>query len=244
MNKVNYGVVKKAELKFPVRNLLVSPHKGKNLTVGYPAFGNDYYKENLTAMAENYSHPLTGEKISFRPATTSESISVAVHGFGKKGEVDSKRDILDPRWLQLGYIVRTQDGIFTNTTEKDESKLNLLLNNAEEVNGIYLLKNGVAFAPYESFKTGVQDCDTFAEGGLARALEHTRDKTAEKIRQMASPEFYEEGVDVWRFDKAKKPILRVVGLDSGGSVGGGWFTLYGDYENVSNGHAFGVLKEE
>ena len=148
MTDTKYGVIKNAEPQFPVRELLVVPHEGKALTLSFPAFGPGVYRENVAEMAKDYSHPQTRKKISFRPAITSESISAAAYDFLNM----AKPKIFDPRWLQIGHIVRTQDGVFTNTTEIDESKLKQLLNGAEKVNGIYLLSNKIAFAPFESFE--------------------------------------------------------------------------------------------
>jgi len=118
MNQAQYEIIK-ARSQFPVRELLVVPHGNNDLTVSYPAFGLDWYKKNLKVMSKDYSHLGTRERISFRPAVTHESISAAAFGFGSNEEFDAKRDIFDPIWLQLGYIVRTQDGVFTNTQITD-----------------------------------------------------------------------------------------------------------------------------
>lgn len=244
MDETSYGIIKKLVPNFPVRELFNIPHRDGILTLGWPAFGPNRHNKNLAHMAETYSHPLTGEPIFFREPRTSESISAAAYGFGNNGEVDAKRDIFDPRWLQAGHIVRTQEGIFTNTKVTDEKSLKEMLNGAKKVNGIYLLDKEMAFAPYESFERGVQDCSTFAEGGLARALEHTSEKVAENLRQIASRKFYKRGVNVIGFDKFKEPVLRVAGLGSlrgiaGGRLGVGGDLWYDDYL----GYAFGVLKK-
>jgi hypothetical protein len=235
-----YGVVKSKQPEFPVRELLVVPNKDGDLTLSHPAFGPNTYKGNIGNMGKSYSHPLTGETITFRPATTSESISAASYDFEKM----AKPEIFDPRWLQIGYIVRTQEGVFTNTTETDESKLKQLLDKAEKVNGIYLINDNMAFAPYESFSRGTQDCDTFAHGGLARALEHTPEKVAKNLREMASPRIYKKGVNVDYFDKSKEPALRVACLSSSGGVDGSGLHVGGDYwDDCSLGYAFGVLNK-
>lgn len=243
--KEQYGLIKQAEPQFPVRTLLSVPHKNRKLIVGYPAFGPDTYKENLEQMSQNYSHPQTGDKISFNPATTSESISASAYNFGSNGEVDAKRDIFDQKWLQAGYIVKTQDGVFTNIKSTDEKSLKALLNKAKKVNGIYLIDDKTAFAPYETFERGVQDFDTFAHGGLARALEHTKEKVATNQREIASPKFYKRGVNVWGFDNVQEPVLRVVCLNSDAYVGGDRLNVGGgSWSDDDSGYAFGVLKEE
>lgn len=233
-----YGIIEPEEPKYPIRKLLVVPHIEGKLTVGYPAFGPDTYKRNLENMGETYSHPITGEKISFRPATTSESISPAAYDFKHL----AKPTIFDSRWLQTGYIVRTQDGVFTNTTETNEKNLEQLLDRAEKVNGIYLISDKVAFAPYETFESGIQDCDTFAQGGLARALEHTSEKIAKNLREIASPKHYKKGVDVWGFDSVKEPVLRVASLDSYGGIVGNRLNVFGVNWYDDDGCAFGVLE--
>jgi hypothetical protein len=241
MNQTQYGIIR-AESQFPVRELLAVPHGDNDLIVGYPAFGPNFYIQNLEAMSRDYSHPETGERISFRPAASHESISAAAYGFGDEGEFDAKRDIFDPRWFQLGYIVRTQDGVFTNTQVTDEVSLKKLLEKAEKVNGICLIDDNIAFAPYETFQRGGQDCDTFVHGGLARALDHTSEKVASNIRKIASHRNY-NGVNVWGFDDVKEPVLRVAGLDS--YRGGDRLDVDGyDGDVNGNGCAFGVRTQK
>ncbi|PIO08588.1 hypothetical protein COU59_01250 [Candidatus Pacearchaeota archaeon CG10_big_fil_rev_8_21_14_0_10_34_12] len=238
-----YGVIE-PQAEFPVKRLLRVHHKDSDLVVGFPAFGPRSLKENLEEMSEDYSHPTTGEKISFRKPTTSESISAIAYGFGSNKKVDAKRDILNPIWLQAGDIIRTQDGVFTNTTETDESKLKAMLNNAEKVKGIYFLPNEVAFAPYDTFDRGVQDCDTFVQGGLARALEHTYEKVAQNLKVISSPQNYRDGVGVYDFGSVKEPVSKVVTLSSFRGFALDWLFVDGDGWVVSDGSAFGVLSQE
>lgn len=241
-----YGVIKQTKPQFPVKELLVVPHReDKNLTMSFPAFGPNNYKGNLESIGKTYTHPVTGEKINFKPATTSKSISAVAHGFGNQGEVDAKRDIFDARWLQAGYSVITQDGVYVNTTELNETKLKQLIDKAEKVNGIYLGENDFGFAPSDSFETGVQDCDTFAQGGLARVLENTSKKIAPKLREIASPRFYKRGVRVWGFDEVKEPVLKVASLGSYRIVGGGRLDVGGfGWDDYCSGYAFGELVSE
>jgi len=100
----------------------------------------------------------------------------------------------------------------------------------------------MAFAPYETFQRGVQDCDNFAQGGLARALEHTPENVAKNLREIASPEHYKRGVKVYGFDDVKKPILNVARLYSNRSIVGDGLGVdgWGDY----NGFAFGVRTQK
>ena len=239
--ETEYGIIKqpRPQPQYPVRELLVVPHKGEKLQVSYPAFGQGYFKNNIAEMQKFYSHPITGERISFREPTTSESISAAAWNFKEL----AKREIFDPRWLQLGYLIRTQDGVFTNTKELDEKVLKSYLDKAEKVNGIYFIDDKTAYAPYETFKQGIyENLDEFAECGLARLLEHTKEKTAKNLREIASPKFYKNGVNILGFDSVKEPILSVAGLSSNGLVGG-WLDVGGfDWGGGDGGCAFGVLR--
>ena len=189
-------------------------------------------------------------KISFREPTTAESISAAAYDFEK-----TKKEIFDPRWLQLGRIVRTSEGVFANPPEDaernpviSEQVLKSHLNGAEKINGIWLY-NGqdsrdFGFAPYESFTRGAQDCETFSQGGLARLFEHTKEKIAGNLKEISSPKFYRRGVDVWGFDEVKEPTLRVAGLNSNRGLGGDRLCVYGgNWIDGRGGVAFGVLQE-
>ena len=220
----------------PAIDLTVVPHKGRALTVG--VFGSNAYRDNVREMSKQYWHSSSMPRISFRPSpsTTSESISAAAYDF----ENEAKPKIFDPRWLQLGYIVRTQDGVFTNTQTTDEKSLKKLLNNVKKVNGIYLLDNEIGFAPYESFQKGVQDCDTFTHGGLARILEYSEGNVAENLRAIASPKFYKRGVNVWGFDEVKEPVLRVSALYSNWYFDDARLSVGGGLDEGRDGYAFGV----
>ena len=239
--ETKYGIIEQVGPQFPVRKLLVVRHRGGDLTVSYPAFGPNTYKGNLEEMSKDYSHPQTGKRISFNPATTSESISAAAWNFKEL----AKREIFDPRWLQLGYLIRTQDGVFTNTKELDEKVLKSYLDKAEKVNGIYFIDDKTAFAPYETFRQGIyENLDEFAECGLARLLEHTKEKIAKNLREIASPKFYKNGVNILGFDRVKEPILSVAALDSSRGIDGDRLSvggLGGDWDVSYYGFAFGVL---
>jgi len=244
MGKIKYGIIK---AKFPQRDLLRVPHKEDSLVVGFLAFGPDYFKNNIEEMQKDYSHPQTRKKISFREPTTSESISAAAYDF----ENMAKPDIFDSRWLQTGYMIRTSEGIFANPPKDaqgnpiiDEKILKSYLNDSKKVNGIYLGENDFGVAPYETFERGVQDSGKFAEGGLARILEHTMKKVAKNLKVISSSENYSNGVNVLGFDQGKKPILTVVNLYTSRHFGFGGSRLnvsIGEQYNYE-GLAFGVLK--
>ena len=230
-----YGTLK-AQIRLPTTDLIIVPHKGEPLIVS-PAFGPNTYNSNVEAMNKEVYNSEQFPNITFREPLTQESISAVAFEF----ESRARPEIFDPRWLQAGRIVRTQEGVFTNTTELDEAKLKAMLDSAEKVNGIYLINDQIAFAPYESFETGVQEGEKFAEGGLARALEHTEEKVAENLAKIAAKGFYPRGVDVWRFDSVKKPISKVACLGSSGFVDDDGLDVDGgDWDDYYSGFAFGV----
>ena len=236
-----YGIIKAKRPETPPTDLLRVPHQNRALTVAHPAFGPNQFISNITKMQEQYSHPQTGKAISFRIPLTLESISVANYNFKSM----AKPEIFDRGWLQLGYLRKTSKGVFINppTDETGEvitsmSLLNSFLKNGNPVNGIYLFDNGFAYAPYETFEQGVQDGETFARGGLARALEHTTEQIAKNLQAIASMKNYPHGVDVYGFDAESS--LRVAGLGSYGDLGYGQLIVYG-LKQKSLGYTFGVL---
>ncbi len=245
MAKPKYGIIK---AKFPQRDLLRVPHRKGVLTVAYPAFGPDYFKNNIEEMQKDYSHPQTGKRISFTEPTTSKSISAAAYDF----ENMAKPKIFNPHWLQTGYIVRASEFVVVNPPKDaqgnpiiDEQTLKSYLNKSIKVNGIYLGENDFGFAPCETFERGVQDSGKFAEGGLARILEHTREKIAKNLKVISSLKNYPKGVDVLGFDQGKKPILTVVNLYTSRHFGFGGSRLnvsIGERYNYE-GLAFGLLKD-
>ena len=242
MENVEYGITKAKPrnllpeidlLRVPYRDLLRVPYRDGKLVVAYPAFGPNTYKNNLAEMKKDYYHSEQFPNISFTPATTSESISASAYKFGEM----AKKQIFNPNWLQAGPIVRTSKGVFSNPPRDkdgnpiiDEKILKSYLNGAKKVNGIYLVESprDFGFAPYETFSQGVQDSKEFAEGGLARLLEHSEGKVAENLKEISSPKFYPREVNVFGFDKVKEPVLRVAYLDSIGFFGDGGLHVSGD----------------
>ncbi len=176
--------------------------------------------------------------MSFRESTTQESIALASYDFKNF----AKPKIFDPKWLQLGRHVKTQEGVFTNTSETDESKLKALLNKVKKVNEIYLINKNMAFIPYDSFKQGVMSSEEFCEQGLARGLEHTSGKKARKLASISSKKNYSNGVWVSGWNSVNEPVERISELssyDNGAqlNVGGNW----GD--NSGGGYVFRGLEK-
>jgi len=211
---IKYGLIEPAKPEFKPRTLLRVPPSHGSLVA---SVFRGIYLNNLIDMQGDFSCLPEYPQISFRPATTSESVSLASYKFGEI----AKPQILNRTWLQLGWGVKTSEGVFVSPPKDsqgnpitDERILKSRLNNSKKVNGVYLANNDFGFAPYETFNQGIQDSGDFAKGGLARVLEHTEDKTAKNLENISDPESYKSGVDVWDFDSVKKPVLVVPALSS------------------------------
>lgn len=239
-----YGLIEANRPEHPPINLLRVPHQNGALIVAHPAFGPNTFKNNAVGMQKQYSYPQTGAAISFRAPRTSESISTAAYNF----EDMAKPEILNPRWLQLGYVRKTAEGVFFNVPKDaqenliiDEQTLKSFLKADKKVNGIYLLGDGFAYVPRETFDKGVQSGEDFARGGLARGLECTPEQVARNLQAIASEKNYPRGVDVFGFDRDS--VMRVAVLGSGKLVPGKLYVggfLWGD--DSKGGCAFGVLE--
>ena len=243
-----YGLRKAFRRENPEIDLLIVPHKGSPLVVGYPAFGSGLYGNNISQMQRRYFHSEAQPNISFRPLTTAESISVAAYKFSSR----AKPAVFDPSLLQTGYVLRTNGGVWANSLDaqgrliQDESVLKQHLSRCEKIRvgeaHIYLGENDFGFAEYGTFEQGVQDCDTFADSGLARVLEHTKGR-AENLRTIASPKLYNQGVNVFGFNPTSEFTYRVARLGSYWGVDGGRLYVVGyDWLVDDVGCAFGGLK--
>ena len=251
--KIEYELIKEHEKEFPVKELIKIPGV---LTGTRKSFGPNYFPKNVAEMKKQYSHPLTGEIISFREPTTRESIFLAGCDF----ETFAKPEIFDPRWLQTGWVVRASEGVYINPPKNsegnpinDEKILKLLLNGIKKSNGIYLVGTKVvpledsnlilrdfAFVPHKTFEQGVQSSEDFARSGLARGLEFSLDKTAPILKDISSKENYQNGVNVFGWDSSTDPLVRLSELNSNGDQ----LNVDGDdWNDDGYGHAFGILDE-
>lgn len=160
MGETDYGNVrrrvKQKNLEFTIKGLYKVPHGDGMLIVSRSPFGPNSFENNIKEMCGHYSHPETGKVISFRAPTTAESISVAAFDF------DNGNDISRPYWLQLGYIVRTSEGIVANPPKNlsgkpivDEKILKSYIDKSEEIDRVRFYDGKDAkdfgFAPYETF---------------------------------------------------------------------------------------------
>lgn len=251
--RTEYEIIEAKQQKAPPRNL-IRISGDKELITSLKAFGPNYFNNNVSEMQKSYSHPQTGEIITFREPATVESILAASYDFRNR----AKPQIFDPGWLQAGRIARTSEGVFVNPPKDEKGKpiinkkvlknyLNMVKPLKVNKGKIYVVSDSenlrdFGFADYDSFVRGVQDCDTFSQGGLARVLEHTEDE-AKNLRIIASPKFYKKGVNVFGFDEVKKPVLRIVGLCSCRFLGDLRLNVYGlIWYDYYLGYAFGVLE--
>ncbi len=255
-NKGEFGV-RKAEAVLPRIDLLAVPYNGGKLTASYPAFGVNSYDNNFRGMGYSYYHSMDMPRISFRSASTAESIGLAAYDFGKGGEFDAGRDIFSLSWLQAGRIGMSNKGVYANIPVDaegnpitNEGTLKEYLNKAKKVDGIWLVPNGevrelrdFGFAPYESFERGAQEAETFVRGGLARVLEHTEKEEAGSLSSIVSGENYPAGINVKGFDPSEKCVLRdgVLTLNSEIVLGSEQLNIDGSKYVGDIGYAFGVL---
>lgn len=193
----------------------------RKLVARLEAFGPTDYIELEAEMQKTYLHPETGEEMTFRQATTAESI--LINGYDFKNQ--AKQKILDrAEVLQLGYIAKTSEGVFINPQfqrdEKgnpiiDEKALKSFLKAYKKTLGIYLLNdnNHFAFVPYDLLSQDIfQDSEDFAGSGLARGLEYVAGREAPILKQMS--ENYPFGVRVYGFDPVEEPVLNMSSLYS------------------------------
>ena len=219
------------------RSLVIVETPNRQFTASLLPFGPNSYPNNVAEMSQSYLHPRTGKTISFLPATTSQSVFLASNDFPNR----AKPQIFDREGLQVGKIVRTNEGVFFNTWETDKTKLKALIDAAEKVNGIYLGKNDFAYTPYETFNQGVWDSGDFAESGLTRAMEHVRGNSASNLREISSTNNYSGGVSIRGFEPVSEPVKRFVILDSDRCFGNVRLVVDGGYWDAYYGYAFGVL---
>lgn len=249
MEETQYKVIEAGQPKVPPRSLL-SISGDRKVVASLKAFGPGTYRENIAEMQKQYSHPQTGEIISFRESRTPESILIAVYDF----EHRAKPEIFDPRWLQAGPIFKAPEWVVINPPRDkqgnpitDEQTLKSFLNGLTKVNGIFRIPNGkvegardCSYVPYESFAQGVQSGEDFAGSGLARGLEYAEGIKAPNLEIISAKKNYPRGVNVFGF--GPEDMVRVTSLGSGGGLDDNRLYVDGDYwDDDYLGYAFGVL---
>ena len=175
---------------------LITSKDGKTV---FSIFGPSSFSNNREEINETYLKPDTDERISFIEPTISESISLISQNFKdmkKTFEYHSGPHHYNLDEIYLGRVVRTMDGIYTNTDITAERDLTKLLNDSEKTNGIYLINDKIAFIPYDSFEPTVMNPEDFSRSALARGLEHTSEPMAENFSEIVSAENSLESVAI------------------------------------------------
>jgi hypothetical protein len=230
-------------------------HRGKGIVVAR-RIGPNWYPENVEVMRGHYSNSSQFPDVTLRPATPSESISIALGRlpdgttlFGSKGRGDMKEEVFNEGCFQGGIIVKAQDGVYINPLTAitvdgvDERVLKELRDKTKSFGrggeAIRLGANDFAFVPYESFEPGVQSAGDFVEGGLARGLEHVEGDRAPNLEYMAST--YRDGVNVLNFNECREPLAEVFVLESGEYDGRGGLHVGCHRSGFFDGYASGVV---
>jgi len=249
MGNMEYGIIKHSDLDLPVIDLLRVPFRGESLTIGYPAFGPEFNISNLRLMGKNYNHK--DRRVSFREATTPESVAAIAYRFGEMANPDILHNFSTHPWIQLGSVVKASGGVFINPPKDDwgdpivdERVLKKWVDRGEKVNGIWLYDGQDArdfsYVPYETFKQGHQDSGDFARGGLARGIEHTRERVAVNLEGISSKEFHNLGINVHDFAPVDQPTLRLISLYSNYDE----LSVGGSCGNCYSGFAFGIFNSK
>jgi|GEM_PF-2159948 len=201
------------------------------------AFGLHYFPDNLRLLGQNYSHRDIGHVISFREPLIYESISALALGHSViKKQVDEY--LL--RSVQLGRIVCTSEGFFTNTSELNPDKLKKMLCSGKREGNIYILDRRTAFIPYDFFKQReYQEQREFAEGALSRGLEHTDKTIAKNLNSLSDKTSFPMGVRLFGFNSVSEPVARIISLASDGVENDG-LKVYSLPEDDCYGYLIGI----
>jgi hypothetical protein len=234
----------KARNILPERSLYLRKDKGKNVRISL--FSGPFLYA-FKAMQEHYWHSNFFSDITFEPVNSEEALNYLT--------VDEylARDTFRWKGLSAGFYIRTPEGIYINpgkaiTLIPDDyrppkPKLNqdILKNQKDEstkVNGIYLGENGFAFAPWESFRVSKFQRDEipareFAEGGLARAIEHTTESIA-PILYKAALDCKKKVVMLNWLDIPEKPVIGNLNIRAPAGMAEWEFGITGNSYNDHN----------
>jgi len=217
---------------------------GRSTKILAAEFGPNFHQANLREIEQEYNHSQEYPVITFRGPSTQESLKIASQRF----EARAKQFLDANCTLQLGKVVITEDGIYTNMTETNPYALKRKLNNIMSIRGIYLINDTQAFIPYEAFWVGKYKNEDFVRSALARGLEHTDQRRAKSLEDIASKSHYPNGVLVKLFHpEGSNPTVNLVELEAGTMSDAGALTLNFAKKNQSSdfprkGYTFGILK--
>jgi hypothetical protein len=179
-----------------VINLIKVPHKEGYLITPYlnSAYENQFLISNHSR--KQYYNSKKYPNVSFREANSSETISILDHYLSHCYIYGEANDYELGHVIKLSYILIEEEGVYVNIPRNSKGSLiddkriiSSKLEKAQKVNGIFFCENGLGFAPFETFKIGEQDYETFARGGLARVLEQTKEGIAKKLFHFLSGDF-------------------------------------------------------
>jgi len=234
-----YGIIRQTKSQFPVRELLRVPHKGKTLTVGYPAFGPHYYINVGKEILNRGQSVPTGDLIAplVRAVYCDENI---------KNEPESKdvREIMRDGWLHVFnrdiwasnglYVIKDEDALGREALFNLEELEDLLSGGDTELGVRFSQDRKIRFAPKSTYILGEHTPGT--NGTLARdgsVIANYDVKGAEQLGEASSEFRYNPrslGLDI---QEGQAPEQRIAGLGSGRVLDG-----YG------LGYAFGVVSNK
>lgn len=209
----------------------------KRRELNFAVFGSASYDTNLR-MIEQYGQR---HNLNFRAPTTAESLFAATYLAPPRRTASGFTGLAEDNPLQLGIVLAGKDGMYVNPpTDKkgrpttDERILKQLTERAKNVNGIWILQNGLeedvrdfGFAPVKADG----NCTIWGDGGWAdvgfywdydkesfpRLLEHTKGE-AEDLKKIIERNLNSLGyIDVCPFPARVPNERRVISLS--GSIG-------------------------
>ncbi|MDO8563694.1 MAG: hypothetical protein Q7R87_01660 [Nanoarchaeota archaeon] len=192
-NNTKYEVLKSKGL--PPIDLIKILHNNGHLFASPMTSGYDYPAKRED---KHYFHSSNLPDITFREASSSESISILQ---ATLNDLDGSFPFR--KKFALGRILGTVEGVIANPpkgfplwryskgiSKEEEQVIKECISKSRRIKvgkgHIYLGENDFGFAEHESFDRGTQNIDTFVRGGLARILEHTSGDVAENFRKIAS----------------------------------------------------------
>lgn len=221
---------------------LVVPYRDKEITFAYPSFGPGIYNNVGKQILENNLQIPTADQ-------TVALLNAAYFGELKDTpKFKEIRDLVGKSWLWIANRnLWTDKGVYVipdpeakGLSEKlDINKLEEMLKNAEEVNGVRFSKNGeVRFAPKETYKLECNTSDELAENGFVIASYGKQG--AEKLAEISTEFLNKPYIHGLNIHEGNAPDLRcsaLIGYCSGRIIFDG-----SSFDDSLLSHVFGVLK--
>lgn len=231
MTETNYGYLKTTPLVSPIDNppqhpekaLIAVPNSVRGESLVFTFFEPSYFEDYCRDLSCKYTHPATHETISFRMPKIFETISI----IAPDSQLSEQLDRLSPYiWNMLrrggfhaGVLVETPLGIFTNTTQTDESILEGMLRKAKSRDEIYFINESVAFVPRKDL-VEISPYE-FEKTPLAKALEHKIDTQAPFLNKLTKAYLgvhvrgFGEPLSVDNINGVTNPVVKVLNIRAG-----------------------------